>query len=261
MGPLGLTCTGVGVTYRARQGDVSAVEGVTFKASAGEIVGIVGPSGCGKSTLLRAIAGLLTQTTGTIELGRQAAVAPCPTALVFQEHGLFPWMSVVENVAFGLEMSRVGYADRRRRALSVVDRVGLARFADSYPHELSVGMRQRAGIARAFVSAAPILLMDEPFGSLDAQTKRLLQDELLDLLTVDPKLVVFVTHDIVEAVHLSDRVLVMSRRPGRIQGEVAVSEPRPRTRGPVDTAEASALVRHIWSRLEHDVCCELEMSR
>jgi NitT/TauT family transport system ATP-binding protein len=158
-------------------------------------------------------------------------------------------------------MSGVGHADRCRRALGVVERVGLARFADSYPHELSVGMRQRAGIARAFVSAAPILLMDEPFGSLDAQTKRILQDELLDLLAADPKLVVFVTHDIVEAVHLSDRVLVMSRRPGRIQDEVRVPEARPRPRGPVDTAAASALVRHIWTRLEHDVRRELEMSR
>jgi NitT/TauT family transport system ATP-binding protein len=260
MDPLGLTCTGVGVTYRARQGAVAALEEVTFSASAGDIIGIVGPSGCGKSTLLRVIAGLLMPTAGTLELGRQAAAARCPTALVFQEHGLFPWMSVVENVAFGLEMSGVGHADRRRRALGVVERVGLARFADNYPHELSVGMRQRAGIARAFVSAAPILLMDEPFGSLDAQTKRILQDELLDLLAADPKLVVFVTHDIVEAVHLSDRVLLMSRRPGRIQDEVQVSEARPRPRGPVDTAEASALVRYIWNRLEHDVRRELEMS-
>jgi NitT/TauT family transport system ATP-binding protein len=261
MDPLGLACTGVGVAYRARQGAVAALADVTFSASAGEIVGIVGPSGCGKSTLLRVIAGLLTPTAGTVELGRGAAAATCPTALVFQEHGLFPWMSVVENVAFGLEMSGVGHADRRRRALGVVERVGLARFADSYPHELSVGMRQRAGIARAFVSAAPILLMDEPFGSLDAQTKRILQDELLDLLAADPKLVVFVTHDIVEAVHLSDRVLVMSRRPGHIQDEVRVPEARPRPRGPVDTAAASALVRHIWTRLEHDVRRELEMSR
>ena len=257
----GLACANVTVVYRARGEGVVALKDVTFAASSGEILGIVGPSGCGKSTLLRAIAGLVTPTSGAVRLGPQAAGATTPTALVFQEHGLFPWMSVVDNVAFGLEMRGVSAPERRRRALAVVERVGLARFADSFPHELSVGMRQRAGIARAFVSDAPILLMDEPFGALDAQTKRILQDELLDLLAGEPKLVVFVTHDIVEAVHLSDRVLVMSRRPGRIQEEVQVPEPRPRPRGHAESDGALAIVRHVWSRLEHDVRRELEMTR
>jgi ABC-type nitrate/sulfonate/bicarbonate transport system ATPase subunit len=169
-------------------------------------------------------------------------------------------MSVVDNVAFGLEMRGAKTADRQGRAAAMVERVGLARFARSFPHELSVGMRQRAGIARAFVSDAPILLMDEPFGALDAQTKRILQDELLDLLAADPKLVVFVTHDIVEAVHLGDRVLVMSGRPGRILEEVHVPEPRPRPRGHAESEGALAIVRHVWSRLEHDVRCQLEMA-
>jgi NitT/TauT family transport system ATP-binding protein len=259
--PLGLACSRVNVVYHTRREAVTALDEVTFTAAAGEIVGIVGPSGCGKSTLLRAIAGLIAPASGTIHVGAQAAARLTPTALVFQEHGLFPWMSVVGNVAFGLEMSGVGPADRRTRAGAVIQRVGLARFADSFPHELSVGMRQRAAVARAFVSEAPILLMDEPFGALDAQTKRILQDELLDLLAVDPKLVVFVTHDIVEAVHLGDRVLVMSRRPGRILEDVRVHESRPRPHGHVESGEALALVRHIWRFLEPDVRRELEMAR
>jgi NitT/TauT family transport system ATP-binding protein len=258
--PLGLFCTDVSVSYHARSETVAALDAVTFAAAAGEIVGIVGPSGCGKSTLLRAIAGLITPTSGSIHLGARAAAAATPTALVFQEDGLFPWMSVVDNVAFGLEMRGAKAADRLGRAAALGERVGLARFAGSFPHELSVGMRQRAGIARAFVSDAPILLMDEPFGALDAQTKRILQDELLDLLAADPKLVVFVTHDIVEAVHLGDRVLVMSRRPGRILEEVHVPEPRPRPRGHAESERALAIVRHVWSRLEHDVRRELEMT-
>jgi NitT/TauT family transport system ATP-binding protein len=259
--PLGLACSRVHVVYHARHHAVTALEDVSFTASAGEIVGIVGPSGCGKSTLLRAIAGLVAPASGAIALGAGAAASRTPTALVFQEHGLFPWMSVADNVAFGLEMSGVGQAERRQRAAAVIERVGLARFADSYPHELSVGMGQRAGIARAFVSDAPVLLMDEPFGALDAQTKRILQDELLDLLAADPKLVIFVTHDIVEAVHLGDRVLVMSRRPGRILEDVRVPEPRPRPRGHAESEEARTLVRHIWGLLEPDVRRELEMPR
>jgi NitT/TauT family transport system ATP-binding protein len=259
--PLGLACTNVGFVYRTRGERISAIEDISFTASAGEIIGVVGPSGCGKSTLLRVLASLLIPSTGRVALGSEAAAAPCPTALVFQEHGLFPWMPVIDNVAFGLEMDGVPSAERRQRAGAMIDRVGLARFARSYPQELSVGMRQRAAIARAFVSRAPILLMDEPFGALDAQTKRILQDDLLDLLSLHPKLVVFVTHDIAEAVHLSDRVLVMTRRPGRIREEVRVHEPRPRARGYVEGGESSNLVRHIWDRLEPDVRRELEMTQ
>ena len=231
-------------------GDLVTLRDVTFDVAEGEFVSIVGPSGCGKTTLLRIIAGLLPSSSGTIRYGGDRGAGD--TGFVFQEHGVFPWMTVTDNVAFGLEMQGVPPDERRSRARSFIDRVGLAAFAGSYPHELSVGMRQRVGIARAFVSGRPILLMDEPFGSLDAQTKVVLQEELLRLWRDDRKVVVFVTHDIEEAIRLGDRVLVMSGRPGTIREQIVVSHPRPRSLG-LRQAGVADIADRIWKLLEEEV--------
>ena len=189
----------------------------------------MGPSGCGKTTLLKLIAGLLRPSAGSVVLNTVPDNGRPASALVFQEHGLFPWMTVLENVAFGLETRGVGRSERHERAMTFIASVGLASFAHAFPHQLSVGMRQRVGIGSAFVTDPRLLLLDEPLGSLDAQTRFLLQEELLRLWTRSRSAVVYVTHDIEEAVVLGDRVLVLTGRPGRIQGEITVPLGRPRT--------------------------------
>lgn len=240
-------------TYQARDGVVSALEDVTFRVDKREFMAIVGPSGCGKTTLLKLIAGLLEPTSGHITFGTASDAGRPGTALVFQEHGLFPWLNVLDNVAFGLEMQGVGRQARHERARTFIDKVGLGAFAGSYPHELSIGMRQRVGIARAFVAGAPILLMDEPFGSLDAQTKRVLQEELLQVWKDHLKTVVYVTHDIEEAVLMADRVLVMTGRPGRIREEIAIPLSRPRDLAVGQQPEVMEIKWRIWKMLEDEV--------
>lgn len=247
-----LRCEAVSHKYDMEDGELSALSEVDLHVRAGEFVSIVGPSGCGKTTLLKIIAGLMTPSSGAVTFPGHTRDYPPRNGLVFQEHGVFPWMTVLDNVAFGLEMRRVSRGERQQRAREFIERVGLEDFADSYPHQLSVGMRQRVGIARAFVADVPILLMDEPFGSLDAQTKIVLQEELLRLWRDDRKLVVYVTHDIEEAVRLGDRVLVMSGRPGRIREDITVPFERPRQLGRGDPA-VSELVWHIWDLLRDDV--------
>ena len=257
-GSLGLVCDRVSHVFHNRRGEVAALEDVTFRVRPHEFVCVVGPSGCGKTTLLKIVAGLLPPNSGHIEFGNGAGptatggVTRTPrNALVFQEHGVFPWMTVSDNVAFGLEMQKVARDERRARARAFLERVGLAAFADNYPHELSVGMRQRVGIARAFVADVPILLMDEPFGSLDAQTKLLLQEELLRIWRADRKLVLFVTHDLEEAVRLGDRVLVLTGRPGRIREEIPVTVPRPRS-GVRDPRHVAEIAWRIWQLLRDE---------
>ena len=248
---IAFSCEGLTHRFPLRGGgDLVTLQDVTFDVADGEFVSIVGPSGCGKTTLLRIIAGLLQPSSGTIRFAGDRGARD--TGLVFQEHGVFPWMNVVENVAFGLEMQGVAPDERRSRALAFIDRVGLTAFASSFPNELSVGMRQRVGIARAFVSGRPILLMDEPFGSLDAQTKVILQEELLRLWRDDRKVVVFITHDIEEAVRLGDRVLVMSGRPGTIREEIVVPHARPRNLARRQAGVAE-LADRIWTLLEEEV--------
>ena len=248
---IAFSCEGLTHRFPLRGGgDLVTLRDVAFDVADGEFVSIVGPSGCGKTTLLRIIAGLLQPASGTIRFAGDGG--PRDTGLVFQEHGVFPWMTVVDNVAFGLEMQGVSPPERREKALAFINRVGLASFANSFPQELSVGMRQRVGIARAFVSGRPILLMDEPFGSLDAQTKVVLQEELLRLWRDDRKVVVFITHDIEEAIRLGDRVLVMSGRPGTIREEIVVPHARPRSLGRRQAGVAD-LADRIWTLLEEEV--------
>jgi NitT/TauT family transport system ATP-binding protein len=218
----------VSVRFTARdQSDVLAVEQVSLRIAPGEFVCIVGPSGCGKTTLLRAIAGLQPVTGGGITVNRTDTTRPA-TAMVFQGAAVFPWMTVLENVGYGLRTRGLPYAEQNRLSREWVRRVRLDRFAEAYPYQLSGGMQQRVGLARAFAYNAEVLLMDEPFGALDAQTRLILQDMLLELWQHSGSTVVFVTHSIDEALTLGDRVLVMSARPGRIIAEEPVSLPRPR---------------------------------
>jgi NitT/TauT family transport system ATP-binding protein len=255
----GFVCESVGFAYPTEDGVTEALRDVSFAASGHEIVSVVGPSGCGKTTLLKILAGILDPTTGTLQFSPDMNGNRPRRALVFQDHGVFPWLTVVDNVAFGLEMQGVRAAERRQRARRFLERVGLEEFADRLPHELSVGMRQRVGIARAFVSDFPILLLDEPFGALDAQTRLLLQEELLGIWQGERKLAVFITHDIEEAILLGDRVLVMSGRPGRILEEIPVPLPRPRALASPDRPEVTGLKWHIWHQLEKEARRQLSI--
>jgi len=250
---MGFRCRQIGKVYPTGDGGVRALEDVTFSVAPEEFVSIVGPSGCGKTTLLKIIAGLIAPTSGTVEFPDGANGDRPRTALVFQEHGLFPWMTVLDNVAFGLEMRGVARPERSERARAFIEKVGLAPFARSHPHELSAGMQQRVGIVRAFVSNPRVLLMDEPFGSLDAQTRLVLQDELLRIWKDDRKVVIHVTHDIEEAVRLGDRVLVMTGRPGHILEEIAIPLDRPRDSSGGIAPQVAEIRWHIWKILESDV--------
>jgi NitT/TauT family transport system ATP-binding protein len=252
-------CQNLSKRFPTRNGPVPALEDVTFEASEQEFVCLVGPSGCGKTTLLKLIAGLLQPTSGRITFDAEPPKGRHRNAMVFQEHGLFPWMTVLENVAFGLEMQGVGRQERSRRARSFTEKVGLTSFSNSYPHELSVGMRQRVGIARAFVADPQMLLMDEPFGALDTQTKLVLQEELLRIWKDHRKLVIYVTHDIEEAVLLGDRVLVMTGQPGQIREEIPISLKRPRDLSIGDRPEIKDIKWHIWKILEDEVRKSLQV--
>lgn len=242
-------CESIGHTFVSDRGSVRALDDVTLTVHEHEFVCIVGPSGCGKSTLLRVIAGIETPSEGTLRFTGADAARGGRGGLVVQEHGTFPWMSVVDNVAFGLELAGVSRDERRARAGAYLDRVGLSSFASHYPHELSVGMRQRLGIGRAIVADAPLLLMDEPFGALDALTRRRLQNELLSIWAADRRTVVFVTHDIDEAVMLGDRVIVMSGRPGRVLADIAVPFARPRDLRR-DHLQSRDVIDQVWSLLD-----------
>ena len=225
-----LRCRGLHVGFATAQGRVKVLEDVSLEASEGEFVSVVGPSGCGKTTLLRLIAGLLSPDRGAIEKkGRSRTV--------FQENSLFPWMTVLDNAAFGLEMDGVPRAEREQRALPMLHRFGFAGRERAYPHQLSLGMKQRVAVIRCFLSEPDLMLMDEPFAALDALTRLTLQEELLSLWERQRKSIVFVTHDIEEAIRLSDRILVMASGPGRIISEHAVPLLRPRPLAVVADAE------------------------
>jgi NitT/TauT family transport system ATP-binding protein len=242
-------CHQIGHTFVGERGSVEALVDLTIAVDVNEFVCVVGPSGCGKSTLLRIIAGLEAPSRGRVDFEGAAAERGVRGGLVVQENGTFPWMTVAENVAFGLKLEGMRRDARRARSLVFLERVGLAGFADHYPHELSVGMRQRLGIGRAIVMDAPLLLMDEPFGALDALTRRRMQDELLAIWAADRRTVVFVTHDIEEAVLLGDRVIVMSGRPGRVLADIAVPFARPRDFRR-DFAETREIIDDVWRLLD-----------
>ena len=225
-----ISCRDLSFTYRAASGaDVRALQSTSFDIFANEIVCLVGPSGCGKTTLLNVTAGLATPTSGTIELdGRPISGPGADRAVVFQRDAVFPWYTVGQNVEYGLRCKSMPKGERAKVGQRYLELVGLDRQADRYPRELSGGMRKRVDLARAYANEPEVLLMDEPFGALDAMTKEQMQIELLALCEQSPKVILFVTHDLEEALFLGDRVFVMSARPGRIVREIRVPFGRPR---------------------------------
>ena len=206
--------------FRRDGRDIPAVDDVSFEVKAREFVAIVGPSGCGKTTCLRMAAGLEFPTSGSVTVGGRPVEKPGPDrSVVFQQFALFPWKTVTENIDFGLRAARVAPQERRARVEHYVQLMGLQGYESAFPHQLSGGMQQRVAIARSYVLDPAVLLMDEPFGSLDAQTRVVMQEELVKLARASPRTVLFITHSVEEAVYLADRVVVMTRRPGRI-GEI-----------------------------------------
>ena len=222
---------GVSKSFEGENGPVRALDTVDFEVRDGELVCIVGPSGCGKTTLFRIIGGLDSPTTGQVTLSGSPVTGPTPNlGIVFQEYHLFPWRTVRGNVAFGLEQLALDGDARERRIAEMLRLVGLEGTADSYPSQLSGGMKQRVAIARSLAVDPEFLLMDEPFGSVDAQTRSMLHEELLDVWHETKKTILFVTHDVEEAVTLADRIVVMTPGPGRVREIVDVDLPRPRSR-------------------------------
>lgn len=245
--------------YQTRGGELQALDRITFDVRDREFVSILGPSGCGKSTLLRIIDGLTPFDAGTITIDGRPVTGPGPDrAVVFQNFALLPWATVLDNVSFPLEARGIGKSERRDRARATLERVGLTDFADHYPRTLSGGMQQRVGLARALAVEPRILLMDEPFGALDALTRTFLQDELLEIWSRDRKTVLFVTHAIDEAVYLSDRVVIMSPRPGRVAEIVEIPLDRNRGADVRDTPEFNELVAHMRHVLRDFVANEAE---
>jgi NitT/TauT family transport system ATP-binding protein len=227
-----------------------ALHGVSLTARPGEFLCILGPSGCGKSTLLGALAGHLQPVAGSICVDGKPVQGPHPDrGLVFQQHTLFPWKSVLDNVAFGLKMKGIGREERRTRARELLQLVGLEGFEASYPSQLSGGMQQRVEIARVLINHPRVMLMDEPFGALDAQTRLKMQTLLLDVWTRIKTTIVFITHDIDEALFLADRILIMSPRPGRIIDEIALDFGRPRHADLVTSSEFVRLKRRCLDLL------------
>ncbi|MFT0865412.1 ABC transporter ATP-binding protein [Pseudomonas sp. CAM1A] len=230
-----------------------AVQALDFAIAPGEFVCILGPSGCGKSTLLGALAGHLTPAGGQLLVDGQAVGGPSPQrGMVFQHHTLLPWLRVLDNVAFGLKMQGLGKAERQHQAAEMLQLVGLGDFAQRWPSQLSGGMQQRAEIARVLINRPRLLLMDEPFGALDAQTRARMQELLLDIWARIRTTVVFVTHDIDEALFLADRLLVMSPRPGRFIEDLRLDFARPRQASLLTSPAFTHLKRHCLALLRHE---------
>jgi NitT/TauT family transport system ATP-binding protein len=238
----------LGKTYRDRNGrSVAALEDITLAAEPEEFLAILGPSGCGKSTLLGVIAGLLPGSAGGVFFEGERRPGQPLTATVFQEFALFPWRTARGNVELGLEELGLPAAARAARARRHIEQMGLGGFADRYPHQLSGGMRQRVGIARALAVDPAVLLMDEPFSALDAQTRTLMMEELLGIWERARTTILYVTHNIQEAVFMADRVVVLSRRPGRVLATVPVALPRPRTEAMLGEPAFVRTSDRIWS--------------
>jgi NitT/TauT family transport system ATP-binding protein len=242
-----LAVRGVGKTYTLGEQRIEALRGADLVVRKGEFVCLIGASGCGKSTLLRIVAGFEPPSTGAAEMWGMPIAGPAPDrGMVFQDYGLFPWLTVRQNIGFGPAARGRPKAEVKATVERFVELVGLGRFADAWPHQLSGGMKQRVAIARVLANDAEIVLMDEPFGALDAMTRERLQDELLEIWQRTRLTVLFVTHSIEEAIFLADRVVVMEPGPGRIASEHAIDLPRPRD---VASPEFNAIRRELGSRL------------
>ena len=237
--------------FSTRNGEMVALNGVNLDIYENEFICVVGPSGCGKSTLLNIIAGLTDATSGTVYCnGKAVSGTGTDRGVVFQQYALFPWLTVKKNVEFGLKLRKdLTLQQRDEIAMKYIKMVGLEKFVDSYPKELSGGMKQRVAIARAYAVNPSILLMDEPFGALDAQTRTQLQTELLRTWEEEQKTCFFITHDVEEAIILAQRVIIMSARPGRIKDIVDIDIPYPRTQETKMTPRFLELKNHIWSQV------------
>src|SRR3990170_5359747 len=245
----------ISLTFKPKNRDsVTALKELTLDVAKGEFVSLVGPSGCGKSTFLNVLLGLLKPDAGEIRLnGKQITGPGQERAMVFQEFGLLPWRTVMANVELGLELKGIAAARRTERAMELIRLVGLKGFERHYPHELSGGMKQRVGLARALATEPEVLLMDEPFAALDAQTRDLMQAELLQIWERTRKTVLFVTHSIEEAAYLSDRVIVMTARPGRTKESLKIHLSRPRDYEMRLTPEFNEIKSRIWEVLKEEL--------
>ena len=241
--------------YPVRGKRIVALESIDLSVSAGEFVTIVGPSGCGKSTLLNLVVGLLRVTSGQITFRGEPVDGICTKiGYVTQKDNLLPWRTLAENVEIALEIRGIDKTARKVQAQELIDRVGLSGFEDHYPHELSGGMRQRANIIRTLIYDPELILMDEPFGPLDAQTRIVLQDQLLKLWYASKKTIIFITHDLIEAITLADRVVLMSSRPGRIKSIENVSIPRPREVFSIhESPDFRSAYERLWQQLRPEV--------
>lgn len=249
--PSAVDVRSVGKSYSNGARPQPAIEDVSFVIPQGRFCTVVGPSGCGKSTLLMMIAGLVSPSSGEILIGGEKISRPQPAkiGMIFQDATLLPWKTATANVEFPLQLAGMEPNSRRRRALELLDLVGLREFADRFPHELSGGMRQRVGIARGLANDPPILLMDEPFSALDEQNRMRMGEELLRIWDATRKTVLFITHSLIEAIYLSDTVLVMSAAPGTIVDAIDVDFPRPRSLDVIGTPEFGAIRNHIWHQI------------
>jgi NitT/TauT family transport system ATP-binding protein len=254
MGPL-LSVEAVSKEFNVRGKKVLALDGLNVVVSEGEFLTVVGPSGCGKSTLLNLIVGLLQASSGRILFRNRPINGINPEiGYVTQKDNLLPWRTLLQNVELALEIRGVEKVERKRRAEELIERVGLNGFEDHYPHELSGGMRQRANIIRTLIYDPELILMDEPFGPLDAQTRIVLQDQLLKLWSATKKTIIFITHDLVEAIMLADRVVVMTSRPGRVKQIAQVPIPRPRDVYQIhESREFREVYQNLWNELRPEV--------
>jgi NitT/TauT family transport system ATP-binding protein len=244
-----LSLVGLGKSYATADGELVAVDDVSFDVGRREIVSVIGPSGCGKTTLFNIVGGLLDEHRGEVLVEGGCRSPKCRIGMVFQEESNFPWRTALRNVALPLEVAGIGRAERQDRARALLRLVGLEGFENRYPHELSGGMRQRAAIARTLAFEPHILLMDEPFASLDSQTRLLIGDEVLRISEQLGQTILLVTHNLTEAVQLSDRVIVLTRRPARVRCTIPIGLPRPRSSEIVGSPEFARLVGQVWHEL------------
>jgi sulfonate transport system ATP-binding protein len=253
-----ITLSEICLSYQTQKGEhLLALDHIDLEVKAGEFLCIVGPSGCGKSTLLHLIAGLQSQTSGRVFVDGRPIQGPGPDRiLIFQELGLFPWLTVGKNVEFGMRMKGISKAEREEKSDYYLRLVHLAQFKDSYVHQLSGGMRQRVALARALATEPDVLLMDEPFAALDAQTRDLLHDELERIWAQTGRTVIFVTHNVREAVRLGDRVALLTFRPGRVKSEFSIDLPRPRH---LEDWEVARTAREILNELKEEINRSLEV--
>jgi NitT/TauT family transport system ATP-binding protein len=248
---------GISLSYRTNGGSrLLALDDINLKVSPGEFLCIVGPSGCGKSTLLHLIAGLQEPTSGEVLVDEKTIQGPgTDRILIFQELGLFPWLTVAQNVEFGMKMKLISKAQRQEKVFEYLRLVHLSQFKDSYTHQLSGGMRQRVALARALASEPDVLLMDEPFAALDAQTRDLLHDELERIWAETGRTIIFVTHNVREAVRLGDRVTLLTFRPGRVKREYVIDLPRPRH---LEDVQVARTAREVLDDLREEINKSLE---